>query len=176
MAWVVALLPALQRSADGRVLSVLAAGVHPAYEGWRTDVALEDSYSLGNAANAATFYNDLATDTLGRAFPRLTFTHAMPGFVSTSWGTEMPAPIRAAVRVLQLLGRRPEDAAAFLGLALLDPQYAHGGALLLGQDGEPVSRTAGHSEEARAAVWAHTEEVLATRAGLRGLDSLGDSQ
>jgi hypothetical protein len=81
VAFIQSLLPALRNSADARVLSVLSAGVHGAYEGYSSDFTLEDTYSIKNAADAAGLYNDVALDALSRENPSISFQHAAPGFV-----------------------------------------------------------------------------------------------
>jgi NAD(P)-dependent dehydrogenase (short-subunit alcohol dehydrogenase family) len=81
VAFIESLLPALRKSDDARVLSVLSAGVHSAYEGYNSDFTLERTYSIKNAADSAGFYNDLALDSLSRENPSMSFQHAAPGFV-----------------------------------------------------------------------------------------------
>jgi NAD(P)-dependent dehydrogenase (short-subunit alcohol dehydrogenase family) len=81
IAFIISLLPALRKSGDARVLSVLSAGIHSSYEGYNTDFTLERTYSIKNAADAAGFYNDLALDSLSRENPTVSFQHASPGFV-----------------------------------------------------------------------------------------------
>jgi len=95
------LAPKLAQSNDGRVLSVLSAGVHSAYT--QPDLSLKTSYSIPNAANAGGMYNDVFLEKLAASFPNVIFTHAAPGFVNTNWGTEMPALLRCAIRPLQSL-------------------------------------------------------------------------
>jgi NAD(P)-dependent dehydrogenase (short-subunit alcohol dehydrogenase family) len=87
VAFAKALAPLLESATPGgRVLSVLSAGVHGTYGGWRDDTAISAAnYSLKNAADGAGFYNDLAVDSLSREHPTLSFTHAAPGFVNTNW-------------------------------------------------------------------------------------------
>ncbi len=84
MAFVRKLLP-LMTGDDPRVLTVLSAGVHGAYAGYATDPELRTTFSLGNAANAAGFYNDLAVESLSLEHPTVSFTHAAPGVVNTNW-------------------------------------------------------------------------------------------
>jgi hypothetical protein len=81
VAFIESLLPALRNSDDARVLSVLSAGIHGAFEGYNSDFTLEKTYSIKNAADAAGFYNDLALDSLSRDNPSVSFQHATPGFV-----------------------------------------------------------------------------------------------
>ena len=113
--FIVKLLPLLEQSPDARVLSVLSAGVHSTYKNYKVDPELRENYSLKNAADAAGFYNDIALDSLSREHPNVTFIHSAPGFVNTNWGTEMPAPLRAIIRVLQsCCGRSKADCAEFM--------------------------------------------------------------
>jgi NAD(P)-dependent dehydrogenase (short-subunit alcohol dehydrogenase family) len=158
------LLPLLQaaaaRGADVRVLSVLSAGVHSPYADYRSDTALETGYSLKAAADAAGFYNDLALDALARAHPNITFVHAAPGFVESNWGTELPSPVRATIRVLQaLLGRDAAVCAEFMSTGLLSPTLK-GGLRLIGEFGQPVDKTALHTDDAVDFVWKHTLQTL----------------
>jgi NAD(P)-dependent dehydrogenase (short-subunit alcohol dehydrogenase family) len=164
--FVSALLPALRAApGGGRVLSVLSAGVHSPYSGWKDDIALEKDYSLKNAADLAGFYTDLAFDALA-SDPRnanVTFVHAAPGFVDTNWGTEMPAAVRLPIRALQRVGGRPaKTCAEYLSQGLLDPSK-RGGLRLIGEFGQDVQKTAGHTPEARDAVWSHIKAVVGDR-------------
>lgn len=152
------LMPLLERGEDSRVLSVLSAGVHKPYEAYETDPDLSKSYSLGGAANAAGFYNDIAADSLSREHPRVTFLHAAPGFVKTAWGTEMPFAIRALVRVAQVFAKSPADCAENMCDGLFNPAW-RGGYRLMSPSAAAASATRLH-EAARASVWAHTRGVL----------------
>lgn len=79
------LLPALEKSDDPRILSVLSAGIHSAYIGYKTDPELcNGGYSIKNAADAGGFYNDIFLDSLSRENSNVAFFHAAPGFVNTS--------------------------------------------------------------------------------------------
>ena len=110
---------------------------------------------------------------------QLAFVHAAPGFVNTNWGTEMPWYIRGPVRALQVLGKSPADCAeamtrpafltddelASMRLASGGPGGGSPGVVVMGEAGTAASRTAGHTPEARASVWATTVAVL-SRAGI----------
>ena len=109
------LLERAEKPAGGRVLSVLSAGVHGTYPGWKEDTGLSaSSYSLKNAADAAGFYNDLAADAMAREHPTLSFIHAAPGFVNTNWGTELNIVARGLIRCLQPLGASPATCAEYM--------------------------------------------------------------
>ena len=83
-------------SSDPRILLVLSAGVHGAYGHWEDDPGLSRHYTLKNAADAAGFYTDIALDQLAGQTPGVVFAHAAPGFVSTSWGTELNVCLRGS--------------------------------------------------------------------------------
>lgn len=140
-------------------MSILSAGVHKPYT-HLDDLELKINFSLANAANAAGFYNDLAMDRLAADNPSLTFIHAAPGIVRTSWGTELPLLLRAGVRLLQrVVARSPEACAADMCRALLDERL-RGGFRLVAPDARPAAPTAAHGPAVRDRVWAHTVEVL----------------
>jgi NAD(P)-dependent dehydrogenase (short-subunit alcohol dehydrogenase family) len=156
-----ALAPTLSRSDDGRVLSVLSAGMHGAYTGYADDFDLSGgAYSVKNAADAAGFYNDIAMDRLADEFGRVTFAHASPGFVATAWGAEMPTPVRALVRVLQLLGRDLRDCGEYMFKPLYERRLRRAGFVLVDQYGNTGPTKTDLHEEAKASVWKSTERVL----------------
>jgi len=189
LAFADALLPALLRSATPRLVSVLSGGVHAraaaAYAallapppGGGLLLAAPGAYSLKRAADAAGLLNDVFVDELGRR--RLGAVHAAPGFVRTSWGTELPPLLRGAVRLLQALplGRgageageamvAPAVAAARPGDALAEVAGAgRPGALVMDADARPVAGGAGGGgfteahEAARAALWPAALALLA---------------
>ena len=154
-----ALMPLLERSASPRVLSILSGGVHSPYAGWSSDTELKTSYSLANAANAAGFYNDVAWTVLAKEHPKVAFVHSAPGFVATSWGTELNPVLRGLVRALQgAFGRSPADAAEMLAEPLLDTALSPG-FHLRSSAAEPAHAAAG-VDAAAPTVWKHTLEVL----------------
>lgn len=163
VAFILELLPLLRSSPmGGRVLSVLSAGVHGQYAHWSDDFELQSHYSIKNAADAAGFYTDAALDSLSRdpANAGVRFVHQAPGFVATSWGTEMPLPVRGLVRVLQsVFAKKPGDAAEFLVDGLLRKEPEKGGLLLLSETGGAAKPVAAH-EAARDGIWNKTLERL----------------
>ncbi|CAE7241896.1 notO [Symbiodinium sp. CCMP2456] len=156
-----ALAPLLQKSSDGRCLSVLSGGIHSAYAGYAEDPDLRKSYSLTKAANLAGFYNDIAVDALSNAYPGVSFVHAAPGFVATSWGTEMPTFVKALVRLLQNLGRSKEDAAEYMFRSLYHDDFKGGGFYIVNQYGESTETLTSLHKEAKDTVWSHTKAILA---------------
>ena len=113
MAIISELLPAIRAAPEARVISVLSGGVHSAFAAFATDPELRETYSIKAAADAAGFYNDLGLDALAKqsANANIVFVHAAPGFVKTSWGTEMPWFLRGPIRALQLIGKAPDACA-----------------------------------------------------------------
>jgi len=158
MAFIKLLLPALQAS-NGKVLSVLSAGVHSSYAGYQEDTELKNNFTLQNAATAAGFYNDLGLDAFSREYPSVAFIHSAPGVVNTNWGTEMPMLIRGLIRVIQpIVGKSPEDCAEFMCQPLFDSDIT-GGFHLRGESAQTVKTTGGHSDEAVQFMWKHINDV-----------------
>ena len=154
------LLPLLEKAEPGgRVLTVLSAGVHGTYDGWREDTGLSAAnYSMKNAADIAGFYNDLWMDTMAREHPKLSFIHSAPGFVNTNWGTELPVVLRGLVRCIQPLGASPSTCAEFMCASLFDPDMASG--FHLRSPKFEAAEPRPEHEEARELVWEHTMEVV----------------
>lgn len=160
------LMPLLERTAqqpgaDVRVLSVLSAGVHKPYANFKDDPYLtEGSYSQTNAADVTSFYTDLWIDDYAKRHPSVTFVHAAPGFVATSWGTDMPAVVRGPIRCMQAVGgRRAEECVELIGQGLWAPSL-RGGHRHIDQYGQPTTVTSLHNDENVAIVSAATEKLL----------------
>jgi len=182
MALVTQLLPALRKSENARVVSVLSGGHHKAFTRYEEDPELKGKlYTQSNAANAAGFYNDLGLDVLARSpeNENVVFVHAAPGFVNTNWGTEMPWYIRYVVRALQPLGRSPAKCAGFMCAPAFRPaadlwktmslEPGQRGVVIMGADGQPGKLTTGHTPEARDFIWNTTARVL-KQAGIPGVE------
>lgn len=163
-------------SNDVRVLNILSGGIHSPYS-HLDDLAVKNNYSLTNAANAAGFYNDLAMDAIARDFkqsniPNISFIHAAPGFVRTTWGKDFHPFLRAPLRLLQRFGMTPEKCAdnmvnnALLGKHM-GPAYDGATFHLMTEKGIEAKRTTLHNDIYRNAVWAHTNEVLANAVSIR---------
>lgn len=106
------LLPKLEKAADkgedARMLSVLAAGIGGAID--MDDLGLKENSSLKRKADYATTYNDLMVEVnavscsfsfakeLASRYPKLSFTHAYPGFVNTNIGSNFPFYLRIPYR------------------------------------------------------------------------------
>eukprot|EP00927_Polykrikos_kofoidii_P018908 TRINITY_DN18800_c0_g2_i1.p1 TRINITY_DN18800_c0_g2~~TRINITY_DN18800_c0_g2_i1.p1 ORF type:complete len:346 (+),score=58.53 TRINITY_DN18800_c0_g2_i1:94-1131(+) len=155
------LAPMLEQSTDGRVLSVLSGGVHGPYAKYGEDPELAcGNYSIKNSADAAGFYNDIMVEQLSAEHAGVTFLHAAPGFVATSWGTEMPTAVRFLVRALQNFGRSKEDCGDMMIKGLMSERYKGGGWYLLDQYGEPSAKKTALHDSAKEPVWAHTKRVI----------------
>lgn len=137
---------------------MLSAGVHSAYlprdGNWSLNA---DNFSLKNAADAAGFYTDAAVASLAQLFPAARWVHAAPGFVASSWGTEMPAALRWLVRGAQLFATSTATCAQRLSTALLVPQP---GAFLSDSGGNIIAPMAEMTDETRRAIWQHTTATI----------------
>ncbi len=154
------LQPLMSKSEDARSMSVLSAGVHSPYAGYKSDPELSlGAYSIKNAADSAGFYNDICAEKFSQAYPKTSFFHACPGFVATRWGTEMPTVIRWAVRAMQVFGRSEEDCAEYLVSGLTNPEHK-GGFRLLDQYGQATGKITSLHEEAKDFVFDHIMKVL----------------
>lgn len=140
-----------------RVMTVLSGGVHKPYV--NDDMELKNNYTLGNAANAAGFYNDLAMAKLAQLHPKLSFIHAAPGAVNTNWGSEMPWYLKGPIRTFQVFFRSIGDCGEYMSYGLLAPQYA-AGLHIMTPDADAAKTTNQHTEENINKVWQHTLSVL----------------
>lgn len=148
-----------QNGADVRVLSVLSAGVHSPFKQYKKDPILRNNYSISNAANFAGFAQDLCLDACARENPSLTFVHAAPGFVRTSWGTELPSALRWAVRGMQRFAKSEESCADTMVGALLNRDLK-GGLRLISPCATPAPKTSLHSDEAVSFMWSATKDAI----------------
>jgi NAD(P)-dependent dehydrogenase (short-subunit alcohol dehydrogenase family) len=153
--------PRLARSSDGRVLSVLSAGVHSDFADFATDFDLSKDFSLRKAANAAGFYNDILAEKLHAEFPSLTVVHAAPGFVASSWGSDLPAYLRWPTRFFQLFATTIETCGELLAPVFARQAPFAGKWHLVDRKSAPVPKTPLH-DAAKDVVWAKTKALLAT--------------
>lgn len=165
---------------DVRSLSILSGGVHSPYTNL-DDLDLKKNFTLTNAANAAGFYNDLAADQLSRdsdylkAIPPssaddgthvapkrgISFIHAAPGVVATSWGKDFPWYALYPVRFLQLFAKSPETCATYMiEGGLLNPTRRGQGYHIMSESGQTAFVTNQHNDTYREAVWKHTNELI----------------
>lgn len=127
MQFILGLLPLMNSSnsdTGARVLSILSGGVHSPFID-RNDLELRKNYSIGNAANAAGFYNDLGLDVLSSQNPSISFIHAAPGFVRTEWGKSFPSYLKNPLRLMQsTLAKSPEDCAKCMVQGLTSSRFS----------------------------------------------------
>ena len=170
------LLPALRTSSmpGGAVaMTVLSGGVHSPYTGFLEDPELRKNYSIKNVADGAGFYTDLFFDKLAKqpSNQGINFIHSAPGFVASNWGTEMPAYLRAPIRLMQKIGgKSPSKCASFMvqpilqcasgDIGLTRPSSNDQGLFIMNDDATSGKLTKIHSEEAIESVWNTTNKVL----------------
>lgn len=152
------LAPRMAGKSNARVLTVLSAGVHGKYNGYKTDFDLKETYSQMNAANAAGFYTDAGFESLAKDYPTIVFAHAAPGFVNSNWGSELPAALWGVVRAVQPLGRSIVKCGQLLtnGWLKLPNEGFEGKYFLLDKNGNVISNGIKHTDEERRVVYAKT--------------------
>lgn len=151
--------PRMAGKANARVLTVLSAGVHSRYNGFAEHFDLKDNYSQLNAANAAGFYTDAGFESLANSYPSIVFAHAAPGFVNSNWGSELPAPLWGAVRVMQpLAGRSIQKCGQLLtqGWLKLPNEGFSGKYFLLDRNGNVIENGCKHTESEAKVIYAKT--------------------
>jgi NAD(P)-dependent dehydrogenase (short-subunit alcohol dehydrogenase family) len=150
--------PRLAQSTEGRVLSVLSAGVHSPYA-HDTDFDLSKAFSLSKAANAAGFYNDIFVEKLHTEFPTLTVSHAAPGFVASRWGSDLPFYMRWPTRAFQVFATSIEECGELLGASFFRGAPFKGQWHLLDRKCGTVAKTPLH-DAAKDSVWAKTKALI----------------
>ncbi|CAF4929634.1 unnamed protein product [Rotaria sp. Silwood1] len=113
------LLPLLRSSQNGGKVLFVFDSVHgnPSKINWN-DMALEHTYSLSSAANHAMSFTDHAIQYFASQpeNTNITFTHALPGFVRTTLGDNLPfwarVPLKCAKAIR--LGITSEDCAELM--------------------------------------------------------------
>ena len=167
---------------DVRVLSIFSGGVHNSSYSDLSDLDLKKNFTLSNAANAAGFYNDLTLDHLSRTTATvgspapptavgqwsaenkrgISFIHAAPGAVNTTWGKDFPVYLRAPLRLLQkVIAKSPEDCASLMvehGLVSAERQGQ--GFHIMTELGKKGKLTDLHNEMYREKVWQHTNALI----------------
>jgi NAD(P)-dependent dehydrogenase (short-subunit alcohol dehydrogenase family) len=151
-----------------RILTVLSAGIHKRYAHEADDFELQNHYSIQNAADAAGYYTDAGFQTLSIQYPDLVIVHAAPGFVNTSWGTEMPWMLREfVIRPTQwIAGTSLETCGETMTTGLLSSDMGPGFHLLnqKGQIIQPNDDTAAKTE-VRERIWEKTWKLLPSISG-----------
>lgn len=165
---------ALQAENDVRVLNIFSGGVHNASYTNLEDLDLKKNFTLQNAVAATGYYNDLAMDALSRdseylnAIPGdarskrgISYIHAAPGFVKTTWGKDFPLYLTLPLRFVQLFAKSPEECASLMvqhGLLSADRQGQ--GFHIMSEKGKPGRLTKDHTDFYREKVWQHTNALL----------------
>lgn len=160
---------------DVRVLNIFSGGVHQAYTDLE-DLDLKKNFTLQNAANACGFYSDLSLDELSRDDAYLhnipmnsmegkkrgiSYIHAAPGFVKTTWGKDLPFYFSVPIKIAQIFAKSPEQCGDTLIMnGILAPERQGQGFHIMNADGTEGKVTQAHSAEIREKVWAHTNVIL----------------
>ncbi|KAJ6537775.1 hypothetical protein B0H19DRAFT_1038135 [Mycena capillaripes] len=161
------LLPSLESAhkegEDAKVMSVLAAGKGGEID--LEDLGLKKSFSLPNAAAAATTYNDIMVNDLAARHPGLSFIHSYPGFVATNLFKASDSRLFKASSSIILPLIKPfaysvetSGEHQLYGLLKAGP-----GAVRTNDKGDDIGLTKAYygSPEALVRLWKHTEEATA---------------
>ncbi|EEY53100.1 uncharacterized protein PITG_06723 [Phytophthora infestans T30-4] len=143
-----------------RVLNVLGAGRGGAPH--LNDLDLKANYSIKHCADATTLYSDLMAQALSEHAPNASFMHIYPGFVNTGLFNRFPWYVRVPSKVFAVVAAHsPERCAEYLVATLTKPEFATGWKLL-GERGEPLSKTKYHTDKLKNTVWDHTLKTIET--------------
>ncbi|EPZ36387.1 NAD(P)-binding domain-containing protein [Rozella allomycis CSF55] len=155
------LIPLLQRSFGAgnhpKVLSVFAAGLGRMVD--KNDLDLKHCYSLKNAADACSLYNDLMVQELAKEYENVSFIHARPGVIDTPLILKgMPWYIKPTYYLLKPFMRSPDNCASFMVHGMLNAKFP--GWQLLNEHGEQIEKCKDHTDENSSLVWNHTCQIL----------------
>ncbi|KAH7105377.1 NAD(P)-binding protein [Auriculariales sp. MPI-PUGE-AT-0066] len=149
---------AAEKGEPARVLSIL----DPRYGGavFLDDLSLEKNYSVKNAANIGTTYNNAAAVELAKRHPTVSFIHASPGAVQTDIIKGLPLVARLGLQLfsplLKLVTIKPIESGENLVYSLFDPALAKPGAYFRNPVGEDVPRSSYLTPEVLQQVWDHS--------------------
>lgn len=92
----------------------------------------------------------------------ISYIHAAPGFVRTTWGKDFPLYLTLPLRLAQhFFAKSPEQCASLMvEHALLGADRRGQGFHVMGELGQAGKVTPQHSEEWRERVWEHGNEVI----------------
>jgi len=91
----------------------------------------------------------------------ISYIHAAPGAVASSWGNDFPWYAKYPVRILQLFAKTPEACAVLMiEGGLTSPTRQGQGYHIMSEKGQVAKVTNLHNDKYREAVWKHTNEVI----------------
>lgn len=160
------LTAATDEGEDAKVLSVLAAGFGGPID--TNDLGLKKTFTLRNAALAASTYNDLMMESFATQYPDMAFTHITPGVVRTnlvSFSHWALRPVNGLLRAAAYpISRSQDECAEWMLFALFDGKK---GVFRRGSKGDDIGKKSYYgSDEDRTKLWEHTVEVTNVQVGL----------
>ncbi|KAL1754906.1 hypothetical protein FB107DRAFT_214659 [Schizophyllum commune] len=150
---------AAEKGEEAKVMSVFSAGHGGPID--VDDLGLKRTYSLKNAADQGTTYNDLALEEFAFRNPKVSFSHIYPGGVRTGLvknsGSYLIKAVTYALYPLAYLATVPEEVCAdYMTYALL---HARPGFSRFDNHGDDIGRkNYDGTEEQRKKLWEHTVE------------------
>ncbi|KAJ7473763.1 NAD(P)-binding protein [Mycena galericulata] len=162
------LVPALEAAhnagEDAKVMSVLSAGYGGAID--LNDLGLKKSFSLANAAAAASTYNDIMINNFAARYPGISFVHSRPGAVITGLlkASNSPSLRIANTFLLPLISPFSYSVTTSGEHQLYALLNAGPGAVRTGANGADIGLTKNYygSPDAMARLWKHTEEATSS--------------
>ncbi|KAL1731651.1 hypothetical protein EV714DRAFT_208255 [Schizophyllum commune] len=150
---------AQEKGEEAKVMSVFSAGHGGPID--VDDLGLKRTYSLKNAAEQGTTYNDLALEEFASRNPTISFSHIYPGGVRTgiikNSNSYLIKAVSYALYPLAYLASVPEEVCAdYMAYALL---HAKPGFSRFDNHGDDIGRkNYDGTEEQRKKLWEHTVE------------------
>ncbi|CAF1451118.1 unnamed protein product [Rotaria sp. Silwood1] len=124
-------------------------------------MALENTFSLSSAANHAMSFTDHAMQYFATQpeNTNITFTHALPGFVRTTLGDNLPFWARLPLKCAKAigLGVTSEQCAEFMIYGMLGTES---GCRCVDDKGQTVTKKSPLQEEMVTKVWEHTSQII----------------
>ncbi|TRM70623.1 hypothetical protein BD626DRAFT_391323 [Schizophyllum amplum] len=160
-----ALKKAVERKEEAQVMTVLAAGTGGPVDD--TDLGLNKTFSLKNAALQGVTYNDFMMQDFAARHPGIAFIHSYPGTVRSSIVKNSDSYlIKGAAYafwpLLRLTTVSEEECGAYMTYALL---HTKPGFARVNNHGDDIGLTRYFgTEEQRKKLWAHTVEITGSEA------------
>lgn len=152
---------AAEKDNQARVVSVLAPGNEGPLQ--EDDLDLKKKYTMLNFNRHIVEFNSLAVVRFANLYPKVSFTHAHPGIVSTKIDRDLPWWIRAPIKpIFKVFAQSADDSAEkFFYLGYSGSDYKTGSHIVdanLKDLKAPAENKGFLTKELQDKVWDHTEQ------------------